>query len=205
MLTIAVRRCTTQRNRGFAFGLYYSIMNVAALLSGPVIDAFNILLPRNGVQIAGVMWSGNRFVILTCACFTLTSIGVSYFVLKDIKLGEDPAQHSINSSEDVDARSTSPGSRGQDDDSIRPLASRDDYEDDCEEGVGSPKSSGKNDNGNSSVDAVRMRAGDEEEEADEVEIGLYGSSGVGGRSDDTISAAGECTRGLLICADCRPE
>jgi hypothetical protein len=189
MLTIAVRRCTTQRNRGFAFGLYYSIMNVAALLSGPVIDAFNILLPREGVQIAGVTWSGNRFVILTCASFTLLSIGVSYFILKDIKLGEDPAQHSMNSSMDSANRrgDGSPrDSHGQDDDSIRPLASRDNYEDDDYAVAGSPRSSGTS----NSVGAGRRRT-DQEGDEDEVEISLYDSGGAGGRSDEATSTTGE--------------
>jgi len=43
VLTTAIRRYTTELNRGFAFGLFYVIMNVAALLSGPIVDALTIL------------------------------------------------------------------------------------------------------------------------------------------------------------------
>lgn len=88
MLTVAIRRCTTQKNRGFAFGLYYSVMNVAALVSGPVVDGFNIGLP-DGAQVAGRVLSGNRFIILTCAFATLCSFLVSLLVLKDIKVVDD--------------------------------------------------------------------------------------------------------------------
>ena len=38
VLTVGIRRYTTEANRGFAFGLFYVIMNCAALLSGPTVD-----------------------------------------------------------------------------------------------------------------------------------------------------------------------
>lgn len=43
VLTTGIRRYTNERSRGFAFGLFYVVMNVAALLSGPVVDALTIL------------------------------------------------------------------------------------------------------------------------------------------------------------------
>lgn len=43
VLTTGIRRYTNELNRGFAFGLFYVIMNVAALLSGPMVDALTIL------------------------------------------------------------------------------------------------------------------------------------------------------------------
>lgn len=42
VLTTGIRRYTNERSRGFAFGLFYVIMNVAALISGPVVDALTI-------------------------------------------------------------------------------------------------------------------------------------------------------------------
>jgi dipeptide/tripeptide permease len=42
MLTVGIKRYTNILNRGFAFGLFYSVMNIAAFISGPVIDIFNI-------------------------------------------------------------------------------------------------------------------------------------------------------------------
>ena len=41
MLNVAIKRYTTTKTRGLAFGIYYSVMNMAALLSGPLVDAFN--------------------------------------------------------------------------------------------------------------------------------------------------------------------
>jgi len=42
VLTTGIRRYTNESNRGFAFGLFYVIMNVAALTSGPVVDMLTI-------------------------------------------------------------------------------------------------------------------------------------------------------------------
>ena len=42
VLTTGIRRYTNEHCRGFAFGLFYVIMNIAALLSGPVVDALTI-------------------------------------------------------------------------------------------------------------------------------------------------------------------
>jgi MFS family permease len=41
MLNVAIKRYTNNNTRGFAFGIYYSVMNMAALVSGPLVDAFN--------------------------------------------------------------------------------------------------------------------------------------------------------------------
>jgi hypothetical protein len=42
MLTVAIKRFTKHSNRGFAFGLFYSVMNVAAFFSGILVDAITI-------------------------------------------------------------------------------------------------------------------------------------------------------------------
>ena len=39
VLAVGVRRYTTPENRGFAFGLYYVVMNVGALVAGALVDA----------------------------------------------------------------------------------------------------------------------------------------------------------------------
>ena len=51
VLTVGIRRYTTDDNRGFAFGLFYVIMNFAALISGPTVDLCTIYydnLKNNG-------------------------------------------------------------------------------------------------------------------------------------------------------------
>ena len=47
VLTVGIRRYTRVSNRGFAFGLYYVIMNVGALVAGPMVDAFTSHYNRN--------------------------------------------------------------------------------------------------------------------------------------------------------------
>eukprot|EP01033_Poteriospumella_lacustris_P011346 gene11346-8068_t len=65
MLTVGIKRFTTKANRGFAYGLYYSVMNIAALLSGPVVDFFNIVVPVSSSPDA--FWTGNRLVVSPCS------------------------------------------------------------------------------------------------------------------------------------------
>ena len=48
--TIAIKRFTTESNRGFAFSLFYSFMNMAALLCASVLDLFRVRL-RHGFNI----------------------------------------------------------------------------------------------------------------------------------------------------------
>jgi MFS family permease len=42
VLMTGIRRYTHETNRGFAFGIFYVVMNVAALISGPVVDVLTI-------------------------------------------------------------------------------------------------------------------------------------------------------------------
>jgi len=50
MLTVGIKRYTNRANRGFAFGLYYSVMNIAAFVCGPMIDGLNIGLKGGRLQ-----------------------------------------------------------------------------------------------------------------------------------------------------------
>ena len=47
VLTVGVRRYTTKANRGFAFGLFYVIMNLGALLAGPLVDTLTFHYNNN--------------------------------------------------------------------------------------------------------------------------------------------------------------
>jgi hypothetical protein len=86
MLTVGIRRYTTAQNRGFAFGLYYSVMNIAAFVSGPVVDLFNIKLDH--VHLFGRTLSGNRAVILTATMTSLCSWIITFTCLREIKMSE---------------------------------------------------------------------------------------------------------------------
>lgn len=65
MLTVSIKRFTTLKNRGFAFSIFYSIMNVAAFISGPIIDACNYGRDPKPIQynkFFATTLSGNRWV-----------------------------------------------------------------------------------------------------------------------------------------------
>lgn len=42
VLTVGIRRYTNDVNRGFAFGLFYVVMNVGALIAGPLVDVLTV-------------------------------------------------------------------------------------------------------------------------------------------------------------------
>jgi len=42
VLTVGIRRYTNDENRGFAFGLFYVVMNVGALVAGPMVDILTL-------------------------------------------------------------------------------------------------------------------------------------------------------------------
>lgn len=113
VLAIAIRRYTHDENQGFAFGLFYVIMNLAALLSGPTVDFCTIYFANqmkegNGNNNADRMldesadgseivpewtFSGYRLVILIgivsniIACFITLSV-------KEIKVSTPPSSSS---------------------------------------------------------------------------------------------------------------
>jgi len=104
VLTTGIRRYTTASNRGFAFGLFYVIMNVAALLSGPVVDMCTILHKDknnaeadsnddagSNVEDDGALpeWSltGYRIVILTGIIANVLAVLVA-FTVREIKLDD---------------------------------------------------------------------------------------------------------------------
>mmetsp|Transcript_7660 Transcript_7660/g.10584 ORF Transcript_7660/g.10584 Transcript_7660/m.10584 type:complete len:444 (-) Transcript_7660:201-1532(-) len=98
VLTTGIRRYTTAINRGFAFGLFYVIMNVAALLSGPVVDMCTILhKDKNNAEADSNAkydevlpeWSltGYRIVILTGIIANVLAVLVA-FTVREIKLDD---------------------------------------------------------------------------------------------------------------------
>ena len=87
MLLIAVKRFSPEESKGFAFGVFYTVMNIAALASGPVVDLFNIGRDPGTPFIEGSYITGNRMVILTCAFSSVLS-----FVFTKVYLVEAPVE-----------------------------------------------------------------------------------------------------------------
>ena len=61
MLTVGVRRYTDATNRGFAFGLFYSVMNIAAFISGTYNAVRALYLPLSVLS----------SIVLSCLVFLL--------------------------------------------------------------------------------------------------------------------------------------
>lgn len=121
MLTVGIKRFTTKANRGFAYGLYYSVMNIAALLSGPVVDFFNIVVPVASSPDA--FWTGNRLVVCTVVFSNLVSFLATYFFLRDIPQQELDA---CSDDEDDDATAAAAAAASA---SVRGSGSIDDLDD----------------------------------------------------------------------------
>lgn len=71
VMTIGVKRYTTVQNRSIAFGVFYALMNVAALVNGLLMDYLRITL-CHGFNIASLgpdHWlnSGNRLIMASGA------------------------------------------------------------------------------------------------------------------------------------------
>jgi POT family proton-dependent oligopeptide transporter len=100
VLTTGIRRYTKEAARGFAFGLFYVIMNIAALLSGPIVDLLTIRYkgpPRDdedegspGDIVATKDWSltSYRAIILTGILANLVACIIA-FTVREIKVHED--------------------------------------------------------------------------------------------------------------------
>lgn len=93
IMTIAIKRYTNRSNRTFAFSLFYSVMNVAALLAGPVVDGFrslfsggyDVTLPTIGGEHVFHL-SALRLVLLTGSIASFCLIVITYFAVRDVEL-----------------------------------------------------------------------------------------------------------------------
>lgn len=85
MLGIGVKQNTNTANRGFAFGLFYAIMNLAAFVSGPVIDALTLGLGPAGLVLTSTSrFSANRCVVLSAALSSLSCLVVACTQLRGV-------------------------------------------------------------------------------------------------------------------------
>jgi POT family proton-dependent oligopeptide transporter len=101
VLTVGIRRYTNEENRGFAFGLFYVVMNIGALVAGPLVDILTIYY--NGGETEDVQDSSNddefeaeivpstwvmttnRAIILSGVVANFFAVGVAFSV-REIKV-----------------------------------------------------------------------------------------------------------------------
>ena len=108
VLTVGIRRYTNEENRGFAFGLFYVVMNIGALIAGPLIDAltihYNDMQTRDGnlngteedanavatVASSSSTWvmTSNRAIILSGVVANFIAMFVAFSV-REIKVDAD--------------------------------------------------------------------------------------------------------------------
>ena len=91
VMTIGIRRCTHATNRGFAFGLFYTLMNVAALVSGVAVDTFRLGL-KHGINSSGkgVLGSGMRLLVLLGAATSLAGGAVALSMREGVRVPDKP-------------------------------------------------------------------------------------------------------------------
>ena len=93
VLTTGIRRYTHKSNRGFAYGLFYVIMNLASLLAGPVVDFFTIWYnneEENGsitTTASGWTMTNHRAILLT-GIITNVFACIVTFTVREIKVNQ---------------------------------------------------------------------------------------------------------------------
>lgn len=83
-MIIGIKRFTNPLGRGFAYGLYYSLMNVAALVNGMLFDVFRVRLV-NGFKLDSFgehspLNDGLRLFLVIAGLLYVVCIGFSFFL-----------------------------------------------------------------------------------------------------------------------------
>jgi dipeptide/tripeptide permease len=86
VMSMGIKRYTTSRNRGFAFGVFYAVMNIAALMSGLLVDLMEIRF-NTGMEIFGAHYSPRRVILLSGSVCSLIGLFIAIFV-REIKVSE---------------------------------------------------------------------------------------------------------------------
>lgn len=83
VLTIGIKRYTSAHNRDLAYGVFYSMMNVGAVIAGPCIDAIRYTV-SDGVQYAGYTASYSRIVFLLSGIMMLCTALIAAVFVRDV-------------------------------------------------------------------------------------------------------------------------
>ena len=118
VLTIGIRRYTKVQNRGFAYGLFYVVMNLAALMSGPIVDICKRIfqLDKNKEKETGGAtnnssqegdfaekeweWNQYRMVMFTGIIANVLAV-MTTFTIREIRIQEDSPNVVANAEEDA--------------------------------------------------------------------------------------------------------
>jgi POT family proton-dependent oligopeptide transporter len=125
VLTVGIRRYTNEENRGFAFGLFYVIMNVGALLAGPLVDILTKIYNSRGIDtidgndddnISTLSWkmTNNRAIILSGVMANFLAIFVAVSV-REIKVDANSKSRSDSMDDQDNIQLDSDGINGYQD------------------------------------------------------------------------------------------
>ena len=93
VLAISIRRYTNTFNRGFAFGVFYIVQNIAGLIAGPIVDAYSLWLAPIDEQNPSIPgeWrlSSHRTIVLAGIAANLVAFMLS-LLLREIKVVDQP-------------------------------------------------------------------------------------------------------------------
>lgn len=111
VLTVGIRRYTNEDNRGFAFGLFYVVMNIGALVAGPLVDILTIYYEGgtdanddgdnlNDDDNTSSSWklSNNRAIILSGVIANFFAVCVAFSV-REIKVDANTKSNSASGNE----------------------------------------------------------------------------------------------------------
>jgi len=83
VLTIGIKRYTSSRNRDLSYGIFYSMMNVGAVVAGPCVDAIRFGV-AGGVSYGGYTASAPRVVFLLGGILMLLMALLAVGVIRDV-------------------------------------------------------------------------------------------------------------------------
>ncbi|KAL7532767.1 hypothetical protein ACHAXR_004834 [Thalassiosira sp. AJA248-18] len=124
VLTVGIRRYTNDANRGFAFGLFYCVMNVGALVAGPLVDALTVYYneketsdgdSENANDIDATTTSSSSWVMTNNRAIILSGIVANFiavfvaFSVREIKVDANAKQGSPKPSTKTASISSSNG------------------------------------------------------------------------------------------------
>uniref|UniRef100_A0A7S1THG9 Major facilitator superfamily (MFS) profile domain-containing protein n=1 Tax=Compsopogon caeruleus TaxID=31354 RepID=A0A7S1THG9_9RHOD len=88
IMTIGIKRYTNASNRTYAFSFFYSVMNLAALVAGPLVDLLRRVF-KGGLTVGGDSYSALRLVLITSALATFVMLAVVCFGIREIEVDEN--------------------------------------------------------------------------------------------------------------------
>eukprot|EP00300_Choanocystis_sp_HF-7_P042714 c9421_g1_i1.p1 GENE.c9421_g1_i1~~c9421_g1_i1.p1 ORF type:complete len:499 (-),score=121.94 c9421_g1_i1:84-1580(-) len=86
VMMTGIRRYTDSSNRTAAFGLFYQVMNVAALIAGPTVDTLREVIPKDPT---GNTLSSYRVVILSGAVATALGLVIVLLFVREVEASDD--------------------------------------------------------------------------------------------------------------------